>query len=1843
MKAANVALLRSGSQICKSLELDNSDGGDLTNVVAVCTGEYLTESRSVVMAQVSAGATVKASGLDIKPDYVKVAALTEGVGTTFKISVYADGDNGAKKVVAEEIFPIAIMAFDQWLGLTIIPQSITEFITPNHADVKALLVKAAEKLKEMTGSANFTGYQSNNVNEVCMQVAAIFGAIHDCGIVYRSLPASFDSIGQRVTLPSEVLRGKLGNCIELTLLFASVLEAASINSVIIFTEGHAFLGVWLVDDCCRYSVSDDASYIEKKISKGISEMMVVECTDLTKENATIGYAQQAAEKTLAETEKFQMFIDVRRCRLEHFLPLPIVTSADGAIKVVEGVSHEEADLDLTEHSRYDLNKVAADAKELTRPDIWERKLLDFSLRNSMLNLSLRRKAIQCISFDVSALEDSIQDGKEYEILPKPESVDTGEQESRFIRSKQMSKCKDLIVGEVKQQRLHTYLPEGETKTTLKNIYRTARNAVEETGANSLYLAIGALRWYETDKSDKERYAPILMLPIDMVYKKGSYFIRTRDEDVMLNITLVELLRQNFGIQIQGLDPLPADEHGVDVQLIFSIIRNALANQKRWDVEEECIIGVFSFSKYLMWNDVHNHRAELLENKIVKSLAEQKLAWQPDAVVTTLRKEDKEIAPQELALPVAADSSQMAAVYEAGKGHSFILYGPPGTGKSQTITNLIANALFQGKRVLFVAEKMAALEVVQKRLAKINLGAFCLEMHSNKVTKKHILNQLGQALAVAHIASSEDYRRTADELFQKRKALIDYIEALHKRDDITGLSIYDCIQRNAAIEGEPMKGFYTNETMHKSVTSATLNEIELLLGSRLLAVTKLVGQPSKHPLVGLQVNETDTMNNSGLKTRLQQAIDQMKQYAADKSELSKAAAMKADLLKDNDASLLKEDGKTLRDEWRQIKSKWFLPKFFDKRSFLKKIKEYNQYATEEELDGILDKLYNYQELQQKMKPIQQVCSNFFHRELTENELPTAEEEQKMNADLQRWNEYSANVKDWYHWSQYCEELRAKGLNCVIDALEQTDIQPAAVKDAFLKAFFADTAQTMTRDTAVLRTFEGMIFDEQVEQYRKLAERFRILSQKELYARLAAKIPRITDNLANSSEIGYLNRNISNGGRGTSLRDIIDHIPNLMPNLCPVMLMSPMSVAQYLPLSQEKFDLVIFDEASQMPTSEAVGAIARGKGLVVVGDPKQMPPTSFFTTTSVDEEEADIDDLESILEDCRTLEIPSLQLNWHYRSRHESLIAFSNNEYYEGKLITFPSCDDQAKKVSLVKVDGVYDKGGRRSNRTEAEQVVAEVVSRLRAGRTESIGIIAFSVVQQNLIEDLLQEELDKDQELHAAADALYESIFVKNLENAQGDERDVILFSIGYGPDKDGKISLNFGPLNNAGGERRLNVAVSRARKEMKVFSSMKASQIDLKRSKAEGVKGLQHFLDYADRGVLVETGNSGANSNDTSIANEIAKAINAKGYPAKVNVGRSQFKINVAVSMPDNPDTYVMGILLDGEGYYNTVMTRDREICQPSVLEGLGWTVMRVWAVDWLNSPNRVISRIIETLEAIKNGSDKEEASSGASASATSSSASAAQTASDNKAATSEPSSETAGASDATAKTSESDSSSDSYNSASKPITSAGVASGISATTSKPVVEEQPLRFNPEEEEEIEMPSAARDYEEYEASAAELRRMSDRELISEMIYKEQPIKLPFLILRYCDMRGVDKVTPKLKQQVASTARIVSLQEQEGDTVVLWKTQDDINNFTWYRPDEVRDADMIPWVEYGNALLEVLREQVAVGTDDIVMLTAKKLGFLRKSKKIETAVSGAIAKLLSQKKIIEENGKLKIAG
>ena len=291
-----------------------------------------------------------------------------------------------------------------------------------------------------------------------------------------------------------------------------------------------------------------------------------------------------------------------------------------------------------------------------------------------------------------------------------------------------------------------------------------------------YLALGLLKWYETTRSTQARYAPLLLVPIEMVRKSAAegYIIRLRDDEAQMNITLLEKLRQDFSIEILGLDPLPTDNKGVDTRRVFATVRHAVMNQKRWDVLESACLGIFSFSQFVMWNDIHNRADDLARSKVVRSLMEGHLTWQAEDMSI-----DGQVPEDEVLLPIPADASQLFAIESAAEGKSFVLHGPPGTGKSQTITALIANVLAEGKTVLFVAEKMAALEVVQKRLSAIGLAPFCLELHSNKAKKKDVLEQLRQASEVTKYRSSGEYAASVSRIRVLREELNKYAAALHR--------------------------------------------------------------------------------------------------------------------------------------------------------------------------------------------------------------------------------------------------------------------------------------------------------------------------------------------------------------------------------------------------------------------------------------------------------------------------------------------------------------------------------------------------------------------------------------------------------------------------------------------------------------------------------------------------------------------------------------------------------------------------------------------------------------------------------------------------------------------------------------------------------------------------------------------------------------------------------------------------------------------------------------------------------------------------------------------------------
>ena len=431
----------------------------------------------------------------------------------------------------------------------------------------------------------------------------------------------------------------------------------------------------------------------------------------------------------------------------------------------------------------------------------------------------------------------------------------------------------------------------------------------------------------------------------------------------------------------------------------------------------------------------------------------------------------------------------------------------------------------------------------------------------------------------------------------------------------------------------------------------------------------------------------------------------------------------------------------------------------------------------------------------------------------------------------------------------------------------------------------------------------------------------------------------------------------------------------------MLMSPLSVAQYLPVNFNEFDLIVFDEASQITVWDAVGAIARAKNVIVVGDPKQMPPTNFFGRSG--NEDQDEPDLESILDQALGSGIKHHRLTGHYRSRHESLIAFSNSHYYENSLVTFPSAETKASAVSFHKVDGVYAKGKGRNNPIEALAVAKEVHRRLKDPNLSklSIGIVALNTEQARTIEDELDNLRRKDPsiEKYFQDNSEIDPIFVKNLESVQGDERDVIILSIGYGPTEPGanNISMNFGPLNKQGGERRLNVAITRATTEVLLFASFGSELLDLSRTRAIAIQHLKTFFEFAERGpiALVESSKTmhGIDSFDSDFESDVAFMLRDLGWTVQSQIGVGIFRIDLGVVHPTKPGVYLAGVECDGVTYHSSPSARDRDRVRQIILEGLGWNIIRLWSIDYFIDPDASINKINVSLNDLLENYDEHE------------------------------------------------------------------------------------------------------------------------------------------------------------------------------------------------------------------------------------------------------------------------------
>ena len=1701
----NFAMQQNHVPISRKLLLKNNSEVDIVNVcvqISILPDLADKTERLIDVVPQNSIVEVKNININIIPRYLSES--TERV--VGEIIVLVLGEN---EIIASEKYPIDILPFDQWGGVSVIPEMLSAFVTPNYPAIAKIIHRASQHLEKWTGNPSLDEYQSRNPDRVKKQIAAIYEAIAELNIVYCTPPASYDQSGQRIRMCDTILSSKIGTCLDMSLLYASCIEAVGVNPIIVVIKGHAFAGGWLIDDTFADTVNDDISLLTKRTADGINEIALVETTCMNAgKNVSFDSAVSMAEYKLAESTNFVLSIDVKRSRFAGIRPLPLRTFGDNGIEISETPTANRdsgtPETIIPETRIVDIHKI-----EVTKQRLWERKLLDLSLRNNLLNIRLTKSTMQLISVNINLLEDALADGQEFQVLPKPYDWENDLMDTGIYQSlNQSDPIINLVKQELTQKRLRSYLAETELTYSLTNLYRSSRLSMEENGANTLYLALGLLKWYETINSERPRYAPILLLPVDIIRKSAQkgYVIRSREEETMMNITLLEMLRQDYGIDIGGLENLPKDDSGVDVKLIFNIIRKGIMNQTKWNVEEQAILGIFSFSKFIMWNDIHSNADKLYKNKIVKSLVSGMLEWEvEEECVINL---DDDFKPSDIALAISADSFQMEAICAASQGKSFILHGPPGTGKSQTITNIIVDALYKGKKVLFVAEKMAALTVVQKRLKSIGVDPFCLELHSNKSKKSAVLEQLKARTEVLCKKSPEEFNAESERLHNLRSELSKYVDVLHRKQ-LSGYSLYN------AFFGYNTEAHIKSDFEFSPNIVATLSSDNLVIWRDIVeevqASAILCRNIFNHPLLDIELSQyTQSAKTearemliiyiSSLERCKSTVTDCLRVFSKEMDcstkkhfELLKEIAdfllkrptisssllradnlietvshvsqiiphgitrnnLRSSLLTDFNQTILVINADKLLIDWNIAESKWFLAKYFAQNKIVKLLKVHSLATVfdQKKVKEILASIIAYQHEQQTIENkkihfsnilgllwadgecdwnrLEECCKsslwlnnklmtltgdillagsmknsiadnmtqgidtflstyqepiskytrafsdlNDQYAELSirlEITDPFGATEQWMSNKIREANSWLENIdllKNWCSWNTAKKKAVDTGLNSFMEYLCSYSIDSNQIIGAFDKALYKSIIDSAINSEPILASFNGKLFEDKIHKFRKLTKNFEKLTREELFAKLASNIPSFAREASQSSEVGILQRNIRNNGRGTSIRKLFDTIPTLLTRLTPCMLMSPMSVAQYIDMDNIKFDLVIFDEASQMPTCEAVGAIARGHNVIVVGDPKQMPPTSFFTSNNIDEDNLDKEDLESILDDCLALSMPSKHLLWHYRSKHESLIAFSNSQYYENKLLTFPSPDDIQSKVTYTQIPGYYDKGKSRQNKFEAEAVVNEIMSRLsdKEKAVRSIGVVTFSSVQQTLIEDMLNEAFAKNPAIEALALESAEPLFIKNLENVQGDERDMILFSVGYGPDKEGKVSLNFGPLNREGGWRRLNVAVSRARYEMKVFSTLRADQIDLTRTSSEGVAGLKAFLEYAEKGknVIAYNANSQIIKQKT-LVDIIADKIRERGFHVNTNIGCSGYRVDMGIVNPEMPSRYILGILCDGVNYKAARTVRDREIIQQEVLIELGWKIHRVWTMDWCENQDKVLIDIFGAIENCSN------------------------------------------------------------------------------------------------------------------------------------------------------------------------------------------------------------------------------------------------------------------------------------
>lgn len=1722
------ASIQNSVPVVRSLRITNSTQDRLDGLeVLIASNPSFARGTKLRFESLAPGESRVISPLDLHPDHSYLSDLQEGMTASITALVVRGTEE-----LSHLNKPIQVLAYDQWAGTRALPELLAAFSMPNNPAVDVLVGKASKLLRKSHPELSMDGYQSKSRDVVWKQVSALYSTLAAENLQYAEPPASFGSDGQKIRTADRISESKVATCLDLAMLFASCLEQAGLRPVVLIKKGHAWVGVWLHQASFGQPLVEDAQEIRKRIASG--EFLAFETTGVALHHShrpSLRIALERGLEHLQDEDEFLFGVDVFMARGVQIKPLPSRAAVAKAAVVDDASAPDDIeqtpDLPPLDPTFLAPIEIAAEDSPEGRLAKWKAKLLDLTLRNKLLNFKTTKSTLHLVAPDLAALEDGLSDGAEFRIKPLPALMEGSDPRSAQVHAMRSGKSPldDMARDALANKELIAKVSTDSLDGNLLTLLTAAKTGMEEGGANTLYLALGLLRWTEAEKAEAAHLAPILLVPVTLSRQsvRSGYRLTRHDDETIINPTLLQLLKSAFELNTAGLEVVHTDDSGVDVKRILQAFRLATRELPKWEVREEAHLGIFSFTKYLMWKDLQDRSEQLKANRVVKHLIEhpgEAFAGDREEPTERLRLDDA-YRPQDIRAPMLSDSSQFGAICAVDSGRDLVLEGPPGTGKSQTITNIIANTLAKGKTVLFVAEKVAALEVVHRRLTEVGLAPFCLELHSSKTKKTDVLAQLGKALDVSGTKTASEWEREAERLASLRMELNGLVDALH-REHPNGLDVFSAIGTCIANAGTaPSAMTWADPNTHSQAELDKLRETTRRIAALGQALTSLhdhplalVGQSDWSPLwqeefeaavakagaaVGSLKQAIGPVSTwigeapSGQSLDALAALDNLAEVLlaapkvpaslAKQAHDSGARARVLTLVKHGrarqkhweslgpgwGANFAKLNGTELQGEWTAAQNTWWPKSWFAKRGVLAKlaaVRSDSQPPTADALNTALQALVEVNEEDQFLRGLHADAggllesaysgvqtdwnaveshatwaSNFTdaiarlaagdaaraeaiqravtllvgeqravlapggavgrkllefrdaYREfqaalnqVVEVAKPTASLSGDVHADgalervqsyLAGWQQGRRSIQPWCLWRGVRTQAVAQGLQGVVESVELGRVALADVADHFEYSYGSWWLKRAVDNEPVLRAFSSADHERKIREFRDADTKFQNLTQAYIAATLSGRVPAASAAVVGAeSEMGKLRRELARQRGHMPVRKLMQGLPTLLPKLKPCLLMSPLSVAQYLAAGHSQFDVVVFDEASQIAVWDAVGVIARGKQLVVVGDPKQLPPTNFFGRSSTDGDDGgdgqQVEDLESILDECLGAGMNRLTLKWHYRSRHESLIAFSNVNYYESELVTFPSPVTSDVAVRFQPVAGIYDRGGSRTNRAEAEAIVEAIEKHyLKEGSAGlTMGVVTFNQTQQSLIATLLEARRRSNAQLDKVlAQKVPEELFIKNLENVQGDERDIILFSITYGPDAAGKVTMNFGPLNSEGGHRRLNVAISRARHGVVIYSTLKPEQIDLTRVRAAGVRDLKHYLEFAQRGprALVEQAVPTGLAPDSPFETAVIGLLRDKGWVVHPQVGCSGYRVDIGVVDPRAPGRYLLGVECDGATYHSAATARDRDRLRQHVLESLGWRIHRIWSTDWWLDPQRELEKLASKLEELVN------------------------------------------------------------------------------------------------------------------------------------------------------------------------------------------------------------------------------------------------------------------------------------